>query len=238
MARRLRIEYPDALYHVTSRGDRQEAIFADDGDRWRLLEIVSEALFKFEARALAYCLMSNHYHFVLRTRQANLSKVMHHINGVYTQAFNKRHAKFGHLFQGRYHDVVVDSDRYLLSLCPYVERNPVQAGLVARAAEWRWSSFRSHVGLDTVPEWLDTTELLKMVLGRDLHTPADRQAAVASYESLIDSAADSSAWRRDMRKGRFLGDEAFESRATLAAARHRRREDPVPPLEPDSPRGV
>lgn len=225
MARRPRIEYPDALYHVTSRGDRQEMIFGDDGDRWRLLEIVSEALFRFDARALAYCLMGNHYHFVLRTRQANLSKVMRHINGVYTQAYNKRYAKSGHLLQGRYHDVVVDSDKYLLALCPYVERNPVRAGLVAQAAEWRWSSLRSHIGLDTVPEWLASEELLKMILGRDILVPADRQAAISRYESLINSAVDTSAWRRDMRKGRFLGDESFEGRATLAARRHRLRQE-------------
>ena len=102
MARPLRIEFPGAVYHVTSRGDRGEAIFVDDEDRLGLLELVSQALSRFDAQMLAYCLMGNHYHFVLHTRRANLSLLMRHINGVYTQAYNRRHNKVGHLFQGRF----------------------------------------------------------------------------------------------------------------------------------------
>lgn len=96
MARPLRIEFEGAVYHVTSRGDRREPIFADDGDRIRLLQIVGRAMERFDAQVLAYCLMGNHYHFVLCTRQANLSRLMRHLNGVYTQDFNRRHGKVGH----------------------------------------------------------------------------------------------------------------------------------------------
>jgi putative transposase len=102
MARPLRIEFPGAVYHITSRGDRREPIFVDDEDRLALLDIVAQALSRFDAQMLAYCLMGNHYHFVLHTRQANLSLLMRHINGVYTQSFNRRHNKVGHLFQGRF----------------------------------------------------------------------------------------------------------------------------------------
>jgi REP element-mobilizing transposase RayT len=228
MARRTRIEFPNALYHVTSRGDRQETIFVDDTDRWRLLEIVAEALFKFDARMLAYCLMSNHYHFVMRTRQANLSRVMQHVNGVYTQAFNRRHGKTGHLFQGRYHDHVVDSDRYMLAACRYVESNPVRAGLSGRAAEWKWSSYRAHVGLDPVPDWLASAELLGCVLERDILLASDRHVAIGRYESLVASDVDASAWRRDLRKGRYVGDESFAARVQAQAEHYRRFAAPPP----------
>jgi putative transposase len=102
MSRPLRIEFEDAIYHVTSQGDRREAIFEDDADRKALLGVVEHGVERFDAALFAYCLMGNHYHFVLQTRQPNLSRLMRHINGLYTQAFNRRHQKVGHLFQGRF----------------------------------------------------------------------------------------------------------------------------------------
>jgi REP element-mobilizing transposase RayT len=136
MARPLRIEFPDAVYHVTSRGDRQEPIFVDDRDRAALLGVVARALARYDTQALAYCLMGNHYHFVLHTRRANLSLVMRHINGMYTQVFNRRHGKTGHLFQGRFNAILVDRDSYLLEVCRYVELNPVRARLVSTVENW------------------------------------------------------------------------------------------------------
>ena len=123
MARPLRIEFPGAVYHVTSRGDRREPIFADDSDRVALLEVVAQAMARFDAQVLAYCLMGNHYHFVLHTRQPNLSRLMRQMNGVYTQRFNRRHQKVGHLLQGRFKAILVDRDAYLLDVCRYVEMN-------------------------------------------------------------------------------------------------------------------
>ena len=117
MARPLRIEFPGAVYHVTARGDRREPIFVDDDERHALLEVVALALSRVDAEALSYCLMGNHYHFVLHTRQGNLSLLMRHTNGVYTQAFNRRHKKVGHLFQGRFKAILVDRDAYLLEVC-------------------------------------------------------------------------------------------------------------------------
>ncbi|WP_287640533.1 transposase [Accumulibacter sp.] len=114
MARPLRIEFPGAIYHVTSRGDRREPIFVDDADGESLLAVLAAGMARFDAQVLAYCLMGNHYHFVLHTRQANLSALMRHVNGVYTQAFNRRHAKVGHLPQGRFKAILVDRDAYLL----------------------------------------------------------------------------------------------------------------------------
>ena len=110
MARPLRIEFADAVYHVTARGNRQEPIFVDDADRRLFLDLLDQAFERFDASALAYCLMGNHYHLVLRTRQPNLSALMRHVNGIFTQRMNRRHGKVGHLFQGRFKAILVDGD--------------------------------------------------------------------------------------------------------------------------------
>ena len=110
MARPLRIEFPHALYHVTGRGDRREPIFLDDIDRTSLLALLDDTCERFDAAVLAYCLMGNHYHLVLTTRAGNLSQLMRHLGGVYTQRFNRRHGKVGHVFQGRFKAILVDGD--------------------------------------------------------------------------------------------------------------------------------
>ena len=181
---------------------------------------------RFDACVVAYCLMGNHYHFVAQTRRANLSKVMHYIDGVYTQAFNKRHGKAGHLLQGRYRDMLVDGDAYLFNVCRYVDLNPVRAGIVAHPADWHWSSFRANVGLDRAPEWLETRTLLEGLMGTGLDRPGDERAAMRAYESFVLTPADTSAWKRDLRKGRFLGDESFEARAIALAGEGEREIGP------------
>ena len=217
MARPLRIEFRDAVYHVTSRGDRCEPIYCDDRDRRKHLQIVSDGLHRFDARAFAYCLMGNHFHLVLQTRRANLSRLMRHINGVYTQSFNRRHGVTGHLLQGRFNAILVDRDSYLLSLIRYVERNPVAAGLAAYAAGWRWSSYRSHAGLESSPGWLETDEVLAAILGRPLDCAGDRDEAVRRYVEFVDptpasDCAAPSIWSTALRGQIFLGDETFVTR--------------------------
>ena len=114
MSRPLRLEFEGALYHVTSRGDRREPIFDDDEDRKTWLEVLASALDRFQASTYAYCLMGNHYHVVLQTHRPNLSRLMRHLNGVYTQHYNRRHRKVGHLFQGRFKAILVDEEAYFL----------------------------------------------------------------------------------------------------------------------------
>jgi REP element-mobilizing transposase RayT len=111
MSRPLRIEFPDAVYHVTSRADRREAIYRDEVDRQTQLDVQAQAKDRFDAQVLAYCLMGNHYHLVLHTRQGNLSRLMRHFNGVYTQAYNRRHGLVGHLFQGRFKAILMGGGR-------------------------------------------------------------------------------------------------------------------------------
>ena len=212
MSRPLRLEFPDAVYHVTSRGDRREPIYRDDADRIDCLAVIAQAMERFDAQVLAYCLMGNHYHLVVHTRAANLSRLMRHVNGVYTQRFNRRHGLVGHLFQGRFKAILVDRDAYLLALCRYVERNPVAAGLVRRAAEWPWSSYGAHALQAPTPDWLDSDGLHGYLLGRPVRSMADRRAAAARYASLVDEASDAALWQQGLRQQVFLGDETFVAR--------------------------
>ncbi len=221
MARPLRIEYPGAVYHVTSRGDRQEPIFQDDVDRQRLLEILDCALTRLDAEALAYCFMGNHYHLVVRTRQPNLSRVMRHVNGEYTRAFNRRHALTGHLFQGRFHSVVVDTDAYLMQVCRYVDLNPVRAGLISAASDWRWSSYRAHVGMANRPVWLATDFLHGYLLGRDVRTPKDGQDARRLYAESVKDGIGVDLWKQHLREEIFLGSEQFAADMRELAQRER-----------------
>ncbi len=128
MARPLRIEYANALYHVTSRGDRRESIYRDDDDRLIWLDVFAQACSRFNWRCHAWCLMDNHYHIVIETAEGNLSQGMRQINGVYTQKHNRRHELTGHVFQGRFKAVLVQKETYLLELARYVVLNPVRAG--------------------------------------------------------------------------------------------------------------
>ena len=200
MSRPLRIEFPGAIYHVTSRGDRREPIFEDDADRQNLLEVLAQAMDRFDAEVLAYCLMGNHYHFVLHTRAANLLRLMRHLNGVYTQNFNRQHQKVGHLFQGRFKAVLVDRDAYLLEVCRYVELNPVRARMVDDPAAWPWSSYRAHVGLAPTPAWLDTAGLHGYLLGRAPVSAADARRAAARYATLVAEGRDVRLWDSALRK--------------------------------------
>jgi REP element-mobilizing transposase RayT len=218
MSRPLRIEFPGATYHVTARGDRREAIFVDDTDRAGLLNVLAQGLQRFDAVALAYCLMGNHFHFVLHTRQANLSRLMRHVNGVYTQRFNRRHEKVGHLFQGRFKAILVDTQAYLLTLCRYVELNPVRAGLVPHPQAWAWSSCRAHVGAAAAPDWLDTRTLHAHLMGRECRTAADATRAAQRYAALLESAPGLQLWPGALQQQIYLGDEAFVGRMQALAA--------------------
>jgi putative transposase len=223
MTRPLRIEFPDAIYHITSRGDRQEPNFRDDSDRQRLLDVIDRAMGRLDAEMLAFCLMGNHYHFVLRTRRPNLSRLMRQINGEYTQAFNRRHAVTGHVFQGRFHAVVVDRDAYLLEVCRYVELNPVRAGLVATVDAWPWSSYRAHIGMARGPWWLATATLHSHLLGREAMNQDDRRQARELYANAVAAGLDADPWKLHLRQEIYLGEEAFvaDTRARATAERLR-----------------
>ena len=174
-------------------------------------------------------------HLVLHTRQANLSRIMRHINGVTTQQFNRRHGLVGHLFQGRFKAILVDRDAYLLALCGYVERNPVAAGLVSRAGDWPWPSYRAHVGQAEPPPWLDVAGLYGHLLGSPANTPAAQRQAAARYAAMVDEAQDQPLWAAGLRQKIYLGDEDFVVRRQARLAPDRAPSAEVPKAQRIAP---
>ena len=202
MARPLRIEFPGAIYHVTSRGNARQDIFLDDEDRLAFLAVLGKVVARFQVLVHAYCLMDNHFHLLIETKEANLSKAIRQLNGVYTQAFNRRHGRVGHVMQGRFKSILVDRDSYLLELCRYVVLNPVRAKITRKADTYRWSSYRATAGLDPAPEFL-TTEWIWSQFGKQ------RAAAQRRYKTFVaDRTRLSSPWER-LQGQVLLGDERF-----------------------------
>ncbi|MCX6576105.1 MAG: transposase [Candidatus Aminicenantes bacterium] len=183
MARQLRIEFPGALYHITSRGNGKQPIFLSDKDRKIFIGNLKTAYERFTAIFHVYCLMENHYHFLLETRRGNLSRIMHFINTSYTAYFNKRHGKSGHLFQGRFNAILVEADAYAQELSRYIHLNPVRAGIVDIPERYPWSSYGEYIGLKYVPPWLETKFVLSY-FGRNL---CDAQLKYSAFvASLLD----------------------------------------------------
>ena len=213
MARPLRIEYPGACYHITSRGNARQAIFRDDVDRDILLHVLGAAVKRFAWELHAYCLMGNHYHLLLQTPVPNLSRGMKQVNGVYTQRFNRRHERVGHLFQGRFGAILVEREAYLLELVRYVALNPVRAGMVSAPEQWRWSSHRAHAALATAPEWLRIEPTLERFA-------ADPREAPLRYRRFVaDGIGLESPWSQ-LRGQVLLGTDLFAERfRTLLAQR-------------------
>lgn len=170
MPRRPRAEFEAAIHHVFARGNRKEAIFLDDVDRHSYLALLRRAVTKHRWRCLSYCLMENHVHLLVETREPNLGRGMHFLHGRYAQTFNARHERVGHLFQGRYGSTTVASDAQLLQTARYIARNPLEAGLCRRAEEYAWGS---HAVVREAPPWLDHARLLAH-FGADGGDPADR----------------------------------------------------------------
>jgi putative transposase len=176
MPRPLRVQAP-GIYHVTCRGNRRQPIFTDDYDRERYLALLAAVSRRLGWRCLAYCLMTNHVHLVLDVPGQTLSRGMQLLSGRYAQAYNRRHGWIGHLFQGRFHSVVVEEEGHSLELARYVVLNPERAGAVARAVDWRWSSHRALLGKAPAPAFLDAQWTLRQ-FGRDT---VRARAAYASF---------------------------------------------------------
>lgn len=205
MARPLRIEFPGAFYHVMSRGHRQESIYYDGADRKAFLDILAEVIERFDWRCYAYCQMTNHYHVVVQTLNANLSQGMRYLNGVYTQAANRRHKRVGHLFQGRYKAMLVDAESYFLELCRYIVLNPVRAAMTRNPGAWPWSSYRATAGQAIAPEWLDIDELLARFA-------TDTVKAQYRYKAFILDGVDKRDLWNNVRQQVYLGDKSFVER--------------------------
>lgn len=205
MTRPLRFEFAGALYHVTSRGDRSGAIYRDDGDRHVWLEVLGRVCRRHNFIVHAFCQMTNHYHVLLETVDGDLARGMRQLNGAYSQHFNRRHGVMGHVFQGRYHAVLVQKETYLLELARYIVLNPIRAGMVASLSEWHWSSHHYMAQGDQKPAWLETDSLLG-------HFGADRASAYAAYTQFILAGKGLLSPLRDVRYQMLLGDENYIAR--------------------------
>ncbi len=202
MSRPLRLEFAGALYHVTSRGDRREDIYEDDEDRRAFISILDQVCESYNWRCHAYCLMNNHYHLLIETPDANLSKGMRQLNGVYTQRFNRAHRRVGHVFQGRYKAILVEKDSYLLELARYIVLNPVRAGMVRSAKDWPWSSYRATAGRTKAGESLTVNWLLAAFAKR-------RTSAIERYKKFVaEGKSQPSPWTQ-LRNQIFLGTDEF-----------------------------
>jgi putative transposase len=161
MARKARIEFDGAFYHVITRGNQRQKIFKDESDFKKYLEILSEYKWRYKYNLYAFVLMNNHVHLLMETRETPLSKILQGINQSYTMYFNRKYKTVGHLFQGRYKAILCDRDEYLLSLVKYIHLNPVRAKAVERADEYRWSSHGIYAGKsgDSI---IDMDQVLRM----------------------------------------------------------------------------
>lgn len=219
MARPIRIELAGGLYHVTSRGDRCEAVFADDADRLLWLGVFGETCQRFNWVCHAWCLMGNHYHILIETNEPNLSQGMRHLNGVFTQSTNRRHRRVGHLFQGRFKSILVEKDSHLLELSRYVVLNPVRAGMVDNVDQWPWSSWHAMIGQKPAPPWLRTDWLLAQ-FGRT------RKSAVLAYTAFVQAGRRAPSPWGALRGQVFLGSDTFAKTAQHAAAKDQITEIP------------
>lgn len=181
MARPLRLPFPGGVYHITARGNDRQAIFEDDADCSRFLIVLASVVARYRVRCHAYCLMGNHYHLLLETPEGNLSNAMRQLNGVYTQRFNRRHERCGHVLQGRFGAQLVDGRAYLHEVCRYIVLNPARAALVSHPRDWRWSSFRATAGEEPVPGFLTVDWV------RSLSGATSEPTAISAYVRFVEA---------------------------------------------------
>lgn len=203
MVRQQRIQYPGAWYHVTQRGAAKQDIFGDDLDRGAFLDRLGDTHSKYNLEIHCYCLMTNHYHLLVRTPDGNLATAMRHLNSTYTQGFNRSHRSDGPLFRGRYGASLIDQDSYLLAATNYIHRNPLKAGIEHSLGSYAWSSLPAFLGRVKQPPWLHTSVVLA------LHDDSAEQIALRTAQ----------AYGGDIRPGKLiLGADAFED-AVIARVR-------------------
>jgi putative transposase len=219
MARRLRLHLPGGFYHVTLRGNHRQPIFFADTDRELLSVVVAEAVDRLAARIHAYCWMTNHIHLLIQVTDAPLSRLMLRIAGRYARRVQASVPTTGHLFERRYHAVLVDADSYLLTLIRYIHCNPVRAAIVSDPTDYPWSSHRAYLGQDQ-PPWL-TTGFTRRLLGGEAADAIDR------YRRFMNTAEDCR-WGEGILRPRgdrpdILGDDDFMARVSAGTWRPRPR---------------
>ncbi|CAN7598632.1 transposase [Massilia sp. LjRoot122] len=204
MTRPLRLEFPGALYHVTSRGNRKNPIYRHDLDRRQWLEVLAHVCERYNFVIHSFCQMTNHYHLLVETVEGNLSRGMRQLNGLYSQKFNRRHELVGHLFQGRYKAILVQRENYLLEVSRYIVLNPLRANMVNSLDEWQWSSHHFLVNANHPPSWFQRDWLLS-------HFGSTPTAAVSAYQAFVLAGIGLDSPLTATRHGVVLGDDDFVS---------------------------
>ena len=206
MARQLRVEFENAFYHITSRGNQRDKIFYDAADRERFLKILTRTKERYGFLLHAYALMDNHYHLLMETAKANLSQIMQNINTSYTVYVNRKYQRSGHLLQGRFKGIIVDKDRYLIALSRYIHLNPVRAKLVKRPVDYPWTSYRAFIDQKVENSLVDTEETLSYFSKR-------RNRAVRGYREFVeaDEGKDENPFGK-IEAGILLGEGAFKEK--------------------------
>jgi len=197
----LRIEFEGALYHVLSRGNERRPIFQDNKDCFLFLELMGEMSERFEGEICAYALMDNHYHLLLKTKRANLSKYMQWFGTSYTRRYNLEHKRSGHLFQGRFKSFLIENDKYLTRLSCYIHRNPLRAGIVKRLVDYPWSSYKIYAYGKKTPKWVKTNTIFCFFEVEEKHR---------AYREMVQcySQEEEKIWE-DFCHGLFLGSQKF-----------------------------
>lgn len=213
MARPLRIQYDGAVYHVTSRGNEKKPVFKDDEDRKNFLNTLQHVNKRYNWICHAYCLMTNHFHLLIETPDGNLSLGMRQLNGVYTQLFNKRHGRSGHLFQGRYSAILIQKDSHLLEVCRYVVLNPVRAKMVQTPEQYAWSSYHATAGRSKQHPCLTVDWVLGQFSGK-------RGKAEKEYRQFVSWGIGKSIWH-EVRGQAILGEEVFGDKLVDYLRKHK-----------------
>jgi putative transposase len=221
MARPLRIEYEGAVYHIISRGNRGEHIFVEDRDKEYLIETLQIAVEKYKIDLYAYCIMGNHYHLLLTAPQGELAKAMHYIGSAYGSYLRRQKGWIGHVFAGRYKSLCVEKEGYLLELSRYIHLNPMRAGLEAKVADYKWSSYGYYIGEKERPGWLNTDWLLA-------EYGPDRKAAWKKYKGFMEAAIGNPSRypKEDIVGQAILGSKAF-ARKVIKGIKSGRKSDEI-----------
>lgn len=202
MSRPLRIEFPGAVYHITARGNEKKAIFRNNQDKKSYLELLALVVKRFHWLCHGYCLLGNHYHLLIETLESNLSRGMKQLNGIYTQKFNNKYKRVGHLFQGRYKAILVEKESYLLELSRYIVLNPVRAGIVSQPEEWPWSNYCAIIGKVKKPEFLIIDWILSQF-------SLDKKKAIEEYKQFVISGYNTEFPHNELVGQIILGSEGF-----------------------------
>jgi REP element-mobilizing transposase RayT len=204
MARPLRIQYDGAVYHITSRGNARNPIYKEEEDRRIFLEVLYRVNIRYNWVCHVYCLMNNHYHLIIETPEGNLSQGMRQLNGVYTQLYNKRHNRVGHIFQGRYKAILIQKGSYLLEASRYVVLNPVRAKALKDPGEWKWSSYCGTAGKEKPHPCLTTDWILGQFGSK-------RRKSEKKYSEFVMAGIGEEIWK-DVKGQSILGGEEFIER--------------------------